>query len=240
MLNKISEKIKQENYMVRLLAYVAGLFIMTIGVSMSVKSNLGVSPVSSIPYTITCITGLEMGKATILFHIVLVIMQIIILRRAFKVKNLLQIVVGVMFGYFTTFSNYLFSFLPTPDNMAVRIAMILCSTVLVAVGIFFYLPADIVPLAGEGAMKAISDTTSIVFNKVKMGFDITMVIVSLTSCLIVLKRMGSVGIGTIIAAVMVGAVLGVITRKFGKKRDMLLKNNIVLHKPVQVQEDMQC
>lgn len=226
--------------MVRLLAYVAGLFIMTIGVSMSVKSNLGVSPVSSIPYTITCITGLEMGKATILFHIVLVIMQIIILRRAFKVKNLLQIVVGVMFGYFTTFSNYLFSFLPTPDNMAVRIAMILCSTVLVAVGIFFYLPADIVPLAGEGAMKAISDTTSIVFNKVKMGFDITMVIVSLTSCLIVLKRMGSVGIGTIIAAVMVGAVLGVITRKFGKKRDMLLKNNIVLHKPVQVQEDMQC
>ncbi len=240
MLNKISEKIKQENYIVRLLAYVAGLFIMTIGVSMSVKSNLGVSPVSSIPYTITCITGLEMGKATILFHIVLVIMQIIILRRAFKVKNLLQIVVGVMFGYFTTFSNYLFSFLPTPDNMAVRIAMILCSTVLVAVGIFFYLPADIVPLAGEGAMKAISDTTSIVFNKVKMGFDITMVIVSLTSCLIVLKRMGSVGIGTIIAAVMVGAVLGVITRKFGKKRDMLLKNNIMLHKPVQVQEDMQC
>lgn len=239
MLNKISEKIKQENYIVRLLAYVAGLFIMTIGVSMSVKSNLGVSPVSSIPYTITCITGLEMGKATILFHIVLVIMQIIILRRAFKVKNLLQIVVGVMFGYFTTFSNYLFSFLPTPDNMAVRIAMILCSTVLVAVGIFFYLPADIVPLAGEGAMKAISDTTSIVFNKVKMGFDITMVIVSLTSCLIVLKRMGSVGIGTIIAAVMVGAVLGVITRKFGKKRDMLLKNNIMLHKPVQVQEDMQ-
>lgn len=240
MLNKISEKIKQENYIVRLLAYVAGLFIMTIGVSMSVKSNLGVSPVSSIPYTITCITGLEMGKATILFHIVLVIMQIIILRRAFKVKNLLQIVVGVMFGYFTTFSNYLFSFLPTPDNMAVRIAMILCSTVLVAVGIFFYLPADIVPLAGEGAMKAISDTTSIVFNKVKMGFDITMVIVSLTLCLIVLKRMGSVGIGTIIAAVMVGAVLGVITRKFGKKRDMLLKNNIMLHKPVQVQEDMQC
>ena len=240
MLNKISEKIKQENYIVRLLAYVAGLFIMTIGVSMSVKSNLGVSPVSSIPYTITCITGLEMGKATILFHIVLVIMQIIILRRAFKVKNLLQIVVGVMFGYFTTFSNYLFSFLPTPENMAVRIAMILCSTVLVAVGIFFYLPADIVPLAGEGAMKAISDTTSIVFNKVKMGFDITMVIVSLTLCLIVLKRMGSVGIGTIIAAVMVGAVLGVITRKFGKKRDMLLKNNIMLHKPVQVQEDMQC
>lgn len=68
---------------------------------MSVKSNLGVSPVSSIPYTITCITGLEMGKATILFHIVLVALQILILRKAFKIKNLLQVVVGVVFGYYT-------------------------------------------------------------------------------------------------------------------------------------------
>lgn len=69
--------------------------------SMSVKSNLGVSPVSSIPYTITRITGLEMGKATILFHIVLVALQILILRKAFKIKNLLQVVVGVVFGYYT-------------------------------------------------------------------------------------------------------------------------------------------
>lgn len=61
------------NYLTRVIVYLVGLFIMTIGVSMSVKSNLGVSPVSSITYTITCITGLEMGKATILFHIVLVI-----------------------------------------------------------------------------------------------------------------------------------------------------------------------
>lgn len=101
------------NYLTRVIVYLVGLFIMTIGVSMSVKSNLGVSPVSSITYTITCITGLEMGKATILFHIVLVIIQIIILRKDFKIKNLLQVFVGIIFGYFTTFSNYLFSFIPS-------------------------------------------------------------------------------------------------------------------------------
>ena len=66
-------------------------FIMTLGISMSVKSNLGVSPVSSIPYTITCITGLEMGKATILFHIVLVALQFVILRGAFQIKSLLRL-----------------------------------------------------------------------------------------------------------------------------------------------------
>lgn len=55
------------NMKIRLPMYLVGLFIMTIGIAISVKSNLGVSPVSSIPYTMTCIWGIEMGKATILF-----------------------------------------------------------------------------------------------------------------------------------------------------------------------------
>lgn len=217
------ENTKKSNYPVRLAAYVLGLFIMTLGISMSVKSDLGVSPVSSIPYSITCITGLEMGKATIVFHIVLVLLQIIIMRKDFKIKNLLQVVVGILFGYFTTFSNYLFSFLPTPHFLPLRFLLMLGSTVLIAVGIFFYLPADIVPLAGEGAMQAIALKTHILFNKVKMGFDVSMVIVSLISCLIALGKLGSVGAGTVIAAILVGFILGIITRLFGKWRDRLLR-----------------
>lgn len=138
MTEKLRQKIESENYAVRFVVYLIGLFIMTLGVSMSVKSNLGVSPVSSIPYTITCIIGLEMGKATILFHIVLVILQIAILRKDFQAKNLLQIIVGIVFGYFTTFSNYLFSFLPTPENLLIRLAMMLCSTVVIAFGIWHF------------------------------------------------------------------------------------------------------
>mgnify|MGYP000674088444 CR=1 FL=1 len=220
-MSKLKKTIKDENYIVRLIAYLIGLFIMTIGVSMSVKSNLGVSPVSSIPYTITCITGLEMGKATIVFHIFLVILQILILRKAFKIKNLLQVIVGVVFGYFTTFSNFLFSYLPTPENIIIRLIMMLLSTVIIAIGIFLYLPSDIVPLAGEGAMKAISGKAGIEFSKVKMGFDITMVEVSLIACLLILKKLGSVGIGTVVAAVLVGMILGIINKLFGEKRDLI-------------------
>lgn len=223
MTEKLRQKIESENYAVRFVIYLIGLFIMTLGVSMSVKSNLGVSPVSSIPYSITCITGLEMGKATILFHIVLVILQIVILRKDFQIKNLLQIIVGIVFGYFTTFSNYLFSFLPTPENLAIRLVMMLCSTAVIAFGIFLYLPADIIPLAGEGAMKAISDKTQIVFSKVKVCFDISMVIISLCACLLILHRLGSVGIGTAVAAVLVGSILGVINKMFGEQRDRVLQ-----------------
>lgn len=120
---------KNNNLKVRIPMYFVGLFLMTIGIAISVKSNLGVSPVSSIPYTMTCVWGIEMGKATILFHTILVLIQIILLRRNFKPINLLQIAVGVVFGYFTTFCNYLVFFLPTPENILIRIIMMLISTV---------------------------------------------------------------------------------------------------------------
>ena len=64
----------------------------------------------------TCIWGIEMGKATILLHCSLVLLQIILLRRNFKPVNLLQVAVGIVFGYFTTFCNWCVSFLPEPDG----------------------------------------------------------------------------------------------------------------------------
>ncbi len=212
-----------KNLKIRLPMYFIGLFIMTIGISLSVKSDLGVSPVSSIPYTITCVWGIEMGKATILFHCALVVIQIIILRRSFKIKNLLQVAVGIVFGYFTTFCNYCVSFLPSTDNLIIRLIMTLASAVLVALGIFLYVPADIMPLAGEGTMQAVSDITGVEFSKVKIAFDVTMVAISLTVCLIAIHSMGSVGAGTIISSLLVGLILGFITKLLGKYRDRLLK-----------------
>lgn len=211
-----------KNMKVRIPMYFVGLFIMTIGIALSVKSNLGVSPVSSIPYTMTCVWGIEMGKATIIFHAALVLIQILILRKRFKPINLLQVVVGIVFGYFTTFCNYLATFLPSTDNIAMRIVLMLVSTVFIAVGIFFYLPANLIPLAGEGVMQAVSDVTKIEFSKVKMGFDCSMVIISVITCLICIHSLGSVGAGTVIAAFLVGFNLGRGNKAFGAKRDKLL------------------
>lgn len=211
-----------KNLKVRIPMYFIGLFVMTIGIALSVKSNLGVSPVSSIPYTITCVWGIEMGKATILFHIVLVLIQLVLLRKKFKPVQLLQVLIGIVFGYFTTFCNYMVSFLPTPENLGIRIAMVLASTVFVAMGIFLYLPANLIPLAGEGCMQAVSSVTNIEFSKVKIGFDCTMVLISAVTCLSLLHTLGSVGAGTIIAAVLVGTLVGIFNKAFGSQRDKLL------------------
>lgn len=211
-----------KNLKVRIPMYFIGLFIMTIGISLSVKSDLGVSPVSSPPYTLTVVWGVEMGLATFLFHVVLVLIQILLLRKRFKLKNLLQIAVGVVFGFFTTFCNSLADMLPSTDNIVIRVGMLLISIIVVAIGIFLYVPADIMPLAGEGTMLAVSEVSGFKFSNVKIGFDIAMSVISLAVCLVAVQGMGSVGIGTIVSAVLTGIVLGIITKLFGEKRDRLL------------------
>lgn len=123
----MKQETKETSIFVRFLVYVTGFLIMTLGIAISVKSDLGVSPVSSIPYTMTCVWGIEMGKATILFHVGLVLLQIILLRRAFQLKNLLQIPVGILFGYLTTFSNYLMTFLPDPEHLYIQLLMMVVS-----------------------------------------------------------------------------------------------------------------
>lgn len=206
----------------RLIMYFIGLFIMTAGIALSVKSDLGVSPVSSIPYTMTLVWGIEMGKATILFHCMLVLIQICILRKNFKIKNLLQIPVGIVFGYFTTFCNYLVSLVNVPNLMIIRLCMLLISVVLIAFGIFLYLPADIMPLAGEGVTKTVSDTSHIALANVKIIFDVSMVTASLIICLAVLHRPGSVGGGTVAAAILVGMVLSRFTKYLEGWRDRII------------------
>lgn len=212
-----------KNLKVRLPMYFIGLFIMTIGIGLSVRSDLGVSPVSSIPYTMEVVWKVDMGLATFLFHAVLVLFQILILRRKFKPVNLFQLAVGVVFGLFTNLCNGLVNMIPIPDSLPVRIAMLALSIPIVAVGIFLYVPAGIMPLAGEGTMLAVSEVTGFKFSNVKIGFDISMSVISLIICLIALHSMGSVGIGTVASAVLTGIVLGIITKLFGEKRDRIIR-----------------
>ncbi|WP_019264574.1 DUF6198 family protein [Methanobrevibacter smithii] len=208
------------NMIKRISLYVLGLFVMTVGIAFSFRSDLGSSPVSSIPYSMMHVWAIEVGFATILFHIALVILQFLILRENFKAKILLQVVAGVLFGYFTTLAVYLVSFVPKPPGLIGDFIFLGISIVVLAFGIFLYLPPHIVQLAGEGVMQAIAITYDLPFPKVKVGFDAAMVIISVVMCWIFIGNpLASVGIGTIVAAFLVGTVLEYIVKGFKKITD---------------------
>ncbi|WP_407379654.1 YczE/YyaS/YitT family protein [Methanobrevibacter sp.] len=187
---------------------------MTVGIAFSIKSNLGISPVSTIPYTMTVIWGVEIGIATIIFHCILVLIQFILLKDKFGMKNLSQIPIGIIFGFFTSFSVYLLSFIPESTSFLISLIYMVISIFTIAFGIFLYLPPNLIPLAGEGAMQAVSIVFDKKFSNVKIGFDVTMVVISAITCLFFIHSSGSVGLGTIISAVFVGMALKLIVKLY--------------------------
>jgi uncharacterized membrane protein YczE len=207
---------------IRLLFYFGGLIIMTLGVAISVKSDLGVTPISSIPYTMTVVTGMDLGVATMIFSVVVVLLQILLLRKQYKPINLLQIPIGILFGAFLTVGGKLMVFLPDPTGFTVQFIIMLISTVFVALGVFLYVPAGFVPLAPEGFLVAASKITKLKFSTVKVICDVGMVIISLVTCLICIHSPGSVGIGTVAAALLVGTEVKFMTKYWGKSRDKIL------------------
>lgn len=199
----------------RIVRYLFGLFIMTLGIAFSLKSNLGSTPISSIPYSMELIWGIEVGLATAIFNVLLVLIEPIILRKQFKSKHLLQIPVSIIFGFFTTVAVNLISFIPEPSNFLLSLIMMIISIFLVALGIFIYVPTNLVPLAGEGVVQSIAIVSKRLFPRIKIFFDVTMVVASFILCLIFLGVIGgSVGIGTILSAVFVGTTVNYIVRAY--------------------------
>ena len=214
---------KTKNYISRSIVYLIGMIILVIGVSISIQANLGVSPVSSIPYNMDLLFNIEMGQATIIFQVCLVILQIILLRKNFKIKNLLQIFAGILFGYLTTFSNMLvFPILPIQSNLIMQVVFMLISTVFIAVGVYLYVAADIVPLAAEGVIMAISQLTKKPFSTLKVFFDVSLVVIALIMSLSLTGGFGSIGIGTAVSAIVVGLEMKVISKVLGKPLEKIL------------------
>ena len=181
---------------------------MSLGVAFSIVSTLGTTPISSISYSLALITNINIGITTFIFNATLILIQFLILRKRFHKRRLLQLINCVLFGYFTDVALYMVSFIPFDGSVLLMVVFLLVSIFLTAFGIFIYMPANIAPLPGEGCVESVAIVTGWRFSTIKIGFDATMVIISLIMCgLWYTNILGAVNVGTIVSAVMVGFTL---------------------------------
>lgn len=211
------EQRSYKNKIKRVAVYCLGLLFMGIGVSFSVKSNLGVSPVNSLPYVVSLITGIEQGTCVVVVFGCYIILQALILGRNFRWTNLLQIIAATIFGYFVTFSNKITAGIVVPNTYGMQLAYLLISMAIVAVGVDLYLKSEVVSLPTEGVMEALVQRFYISFPNAKTGFDTTVVIVSTLLSLLLLEGLYGVREGTIIAAIGIGQLIKVWRKVTGNR-----------------------
>lgn len=210
----------------RYVLLVIGLFFSAIGVAVTKRGDLGVSPISSVANVIAeKFTFLTFGNWLIVWNCVLIVGQIILLRKKFNPIQLLQIPLSFLFGWFTDFGVWCTAFIPV-HVYPVRLLMVMIGTVILGFGITLCVIANVVMNSGEAFVKAISDTVHKSFGNVKIAFDIGCVITAVVLSLIFFNfKIVGTREGTIIAAICTGLVVKFFSRLLQKKIKLVKGEN---------------
>ncbi len=207
----------------RYILFIMGLLVNSFGVSFITKASLGTSPISSIPYTLSLAFKPTLGMFTLYMSIFLIIIQMILLRKNFTRQYLLQIPVSIAFSWFIDLTMKLLSFM-NPEIYLMKLISLVVGCVILGVGVYMEMVADVVMLPGEAFVKAVSVTFHKDFGKTKVVFDLSMTIVAGVIGLVILHKLAGVREGTIIAALLVGMIARFLKKKLGFVENLLLKN----------------
>lgn len=192
----------------RYILFVISLFFCGVGIALTKHAELGVSPISSLANVISIkFDFISFGNWLIVSNLVLLLGQIILLRRNFKLIQLMQIPLSFIFGYFTDFGLWMIKDIPN-ENYIIRLLLVFAGIVFIGFGISLGVIADVVLNSGEGFVKALSDVTKKDFGSVKIIFDVSCVLLSIVLSLLMFdgKLLGTRE-GTIISAVFVGVAV---------------------------------
>ena len=188
--------------------FLIGLFIASMGVALSTKAGLGTSPVASLPYTVSLMSGLlTFGGWLNALSVTQITIQVILLKGKCKyVEIFLQTVLAFIYGYLTDFSCFLIRGL-TLHNYPAQLACMAASCFVLAFGIWVQLKGTVALLPGEAMNRAISQVTGKKYTNIKIFFDALYIVLSAILCMIFLGGLKGVREGSIIAAVAVGMLI---------------------------------
>lgn len=196
----------------RYIFFFLGICLNAFGIALFTRSKLGTGPTSCIPYVVSLKSGLSFGTCTFMFNILLLLGQIILLRKNFPRYQLLQLPVTLLFSIlidgamkFTTFVN--------TDIYWIALLYNILGCVFRAVGVSCQVVADVVMLSTEAFVKALSDVSKKEFSWIKLFFDVFMAAVAIALSFLLLGRLESVREGTLIIVLLVGPVSHYFTKR---------------------------
>ncbi|MFI3206472.1 MAG: hypothetical protein R3Y33_04430 [Clostridia bacterium] len=196
--------------------YVLGLFVIALGVNLSIAVPLGVAPVNSLPYTVSMISGIDIGVCVTIVFTIFVFLQFLVLRKDFKIVSCLQILSSIIFGYLVNLTSILIANVQFPDNYFIELFVVIISALLVGLGVYLYIYTGFIPLSTEGLAAAIVQKTGFKFGNAKILIDTSFATISIILSLVFLHGFYGIREGTIITALLVGTFIKFFTSQLDK------------------------
>lgn len=220
---------KTKDFLIRYGISTLGLVVVALGVGLSIKSNLGIAPLSCIPTVLSLhFTHVSVGTFTWLFNLLFIVIQAFVLKKEFSWQHVLQVLPILIFGYLVDGAIWLFDAIRTPaTNYLVQILLCLVSVVLTAVGIRLEVVGQGWILPADNTLHIITQRYNAKFSVVKVLLDVILVVITCVLALIFFGLLTGNGHtmvvreGTVIQAILTGLCMHVtdpvITRWFSRK-----------------------
>ena len=205
--------------------FIISLAIAAFGVVTIIKANMGNAPASGLTYVLTHIMpSISLGVFTVIYNTVLIIAQILLLRKDYQLIQLLQLPMSFFLGGVTDLAMKVLEFL-RPEIYLARVVVLLIGCCLLAFGASLQVRANVLMNSGEALVNAIASKTGSDFGTVKVVFDCCLVMLTVVLSLIFLRRIEGVREGTVISAVLIGSIAKIIIPRLDRlERWMKMKD----------------
>ncbi len=197
----------------RFLVMIFGLIITALGLAVCVETDLGISPITTLAYTLnTVVPSISLGTFTFLQHLVFFALTVLLLRRDFRPYQLLQIPCSFLFGAFLDIWKYLLND-TLPTAYAVRFLVLLLGCVIVSIGFSLIFTSRVALEANTAFLNALCLRTGKPYGTLKMISDIVIVVLAAAVGLLFLHKIVGIREGTVIAALIIGPIAGFFNKK---------------------------
>ncbi|WP_208589014.1 YczE/YyaS/YitT family protein [Gracilibacillus suaedae] len=177
--------------------YIIGIITLTLGISLTIQSQLGASPFDALLVGLYRTFGLSIGSWEIIVGFTIVMINAMAIKaRPEWFAMLTSFITGL------GIDSWLFiqgTWL-TPDNWLEQSVILLLGIIFSGIGIAIYLESSFAPNPMDRSMVIITDKTGLSFGKSRAIISIALVIVALLF-------QGDVGIGTLINALVTGVII---------------------------------
>lgn len=191
----------------RYLIFGISLFIIALGISLITRSDLGTSPITSVPYVASLNTPVSLGTYFFLFTIILICMQMLLLGKKGimerKVELLMQFPVAFVLSVFTDLGMWLTAGY-IPEAYYVKIISLIIGCIVLALGICLEVTADVTMISAEYTIQFATMRFKKDFGAIKIGFDVSLVLFAILCSWLLSGKIEGVREGTIIAALITG------------------------------------
>ena len=213
---------KQKNTIARIFFYILGICTLALGLTLSTKTKLGASAIIAVAFSISEISGIQLGDATFLLYCFFITVEIVLHllpgkrapsdKRKALIIDVLQLPFSV---FFTRLLNVYAAWIPVPEQLAVRIGVLVLAIVLIGVGAALTLDMRLVASPGDGIVQAISDRSGLELGLTKNIVDVCCVAFTCLLTLVCVRHIIGIGIGTLAGMLGTGRVIAIFNRMFG-------------------------